>query len=134
MTDAGQVREGLGTDVRWYIFRNEPHNRLTLDDGTQYRIPDDTRHNFGSTPWIIQFIRYFRRDRYPWSVTLHDAAYRPEHILWVSRDGGATWAKEAVTQELADTLLRVGIIAEGGPVWVARAYYRAVRVFGWNNW
>lgn len=135
MTDAQQVAEGLGTDLRWKIFRNEPDNRLTNEyDGVRYRIPDDTRHNGASTPWIIQCLKWFHRDRYPWSTKMHDAAYRPGHFLWVSLNGGETWAKEAVTRELADTLLRVGIIAEGGPEWVANTYYRAVRVFGRFHW
>jgi len=131
MTDAQQVAEGLGTDVRWKIFRNEPHNRLTLEyDGVQYRIPDDTRHNGASTPWIVRCIRYFRRDKYPWSAKFHDAAYRPGHFLWVSRDGGETWNKESVTKELADRLLEAGIQAEGGPRWVARTYFWFVDKFG----
>ena len=134
-----QRKLGLGTDDGWYRFSNEPHNRLTLHyAGVQYRVQDETLHNYNSIPWIfgaVPFIgKYFRKDSYPRSPVFHDAAYGEEHTLWISRDGGETWNKEQVTKEIADLLLRVGIIAEEGPEWVANTYYRMVSAFGRFCW
>ena len=134
-----QRKLGLGIDTRWYRFSNEPHNRLTLHyAGVQYRVQDETLHNYGSIPWIfgaLPFIgKYFRKDAYPKSVISHDAAYGGDHTMWVSRDDGETWRKEPVMRELADLLLRVGIIAEDGPEWVSGTYYKTVQVFGRFCW
>jgi hypothetical protein len=144
LTNEEQIALGLGTKKRWYRFTNEPHNRLTIIyAGVMYRVQDGLIHDFGSIPWSfggLPFIgKYFRKDSYPKSVIIHDGAYDKhipgeEHVLWISRDGGETWCKEPVTRPLADLLLYVGILAEGGPGWVARMYYRAVSVFGGWWW
>ena len=144
LTNAEQQALGLGTRKRWYRFRNDPDDRLTLwVDGVGHRVQDDLLHDYGSIPPQIQgwpFMgRWFSKDSYPRAVVPHDAGYDTrvkgeEHTLWISRDGGETWAKEAVTRETADNLLRVGIVAEGGPSWVARTYYWFVCRFGGLYW
>lgn len=144
LTNAEQIDLGLGTNKRWYRFKNEPHNRLTLwYDGIGYRVPDDLIHDFGSIPPIIQGIpfmsRWFSKDSYPNSVELHDAAYEDggvdgPHCLWISKDNGETWSVEAINRHVGDLLLKQGIIAEDGYKWVAQTYYWFVRRFGGFNW
>ena len=144
LTNEQQEALGLCTWKRWYRFRNDPEDRLTLwVDGIGYRVQDDLLHDYGSIPPQIQgwpFMgRWFSKDSYPRAVVVHDAGYDTrvkgeEHTLWVGLEGGCSWNKEKVSRETADFLLRVGIIAEGGPEWVANTYYRAVRMFGRFHW
>lgn len=146
LTNEEQIALGLGTRKRWYRLKNDPEDRLTLwVNGIGYRVQDDLLHDYGSIPSQIQgwpFMgRWFSKDSYPRSVVLHDAAYNTEatgeaHTLWVGVEGQGTWNKEPVSRETADFLLRVGIIAEGGPSWVAWVYHWCVRKFGifaWRN-
>lgn len=144
LTNEEQISIGLGTRKRSYIYRNEPHNRLTLEyNGVLYRPHDNLIHDYGSIPQILQGIpvlsRWFSKDSYPKSTVLHDAGYddmvkEREHTLWISRDGGIIWNLEKVSRDLMDELLRVGVIAEGGPRWVSETYYRVVRACGWLCW
>lgn len=144
LTNEEQIELGLGTGKRWYRFKNEPHNRLTLwYNGVGYRVPDDLVHDFGSIPPFIQGIpfmsRWFSKDSYPNSVGLHDAVYEARgvdgpHCLWVSLDNGVTWHVEAINRPLGDLLLKVGIIAEDGCELVAKTYCWFVRRLGGFYW
>jgi len=157
MTNEEQRALGLPTYKRFYLFKHEPDNRETLCyDGAMFRVPDNCIHDFGSgleyTQGIPILRRWFSRDSYPRSVVLHDAAYSgtsndelydmapnlaqvgTRHQLWISVDNGDTWAATPVSRELADELLRIGILAEGGPRWVAWTYHKAVRLFGRFVW
>ena len=144
LTNADQITLGLGTGKRWYRYTNMPHNRLTLHyGGVQYRPHDGLIHDYGSIPCMLQgwpiLRRWFSKDSFPKSVVVHDAGYDKlvagrEHTLWISRDKGETWNLEPVQREVIDLLLYVGILAEDGPGWVAKTYYRAVQVFGRFCW
>lgn len=104
---------------------------LRSKDGLLYRLRPALHSDLASIPRVMQLL--VAKDEFPRAAIFHDDGYQ-SHGLFVSRDGGETYAFEELTRAKVDSLLEEGCGYDGVPESRAGDIWGAVRLCGWVPW
>ena len=87
---------------------------------------DGQSTDFASIPRLLRFIftpRGSKRWPYGWAAVIHDELYRKQQI-----NG------KAITRKYADQVFREAMLVSGVPMWLAKTFYRTLRLTGKRAW
>jgi hypothetical protein len=111
---------------RWLVLQpDEDVCRLYVrDNNLEYSFPANWESDGPSIPNAVCELFGTKREAFLKSGFLHDYIYRTARCL--VREPGGEWESVELDKETADTLLRVGLLAEGSGSMQARIIYLGV--------
>lgn len=133
----GELKFEAGEGGECRVFQPDDPCRLWIPAvGLEYAWADGGWRSDGASipAWACRVL-HCARDDFRRSGFLHDFSYETEGVYARNPDADLRWTRIAVDKDTADTLLRVGVTAEGATNAQAEAIWLGVRTpFGEAAW